>query len=70
MPANLLAEACESAKEKGVGDIVLYPADLFAVSEAGMRIHLSAVKLQALMHSGNKKKWPLSIARYLTDGEV
>lgn len=38
MPGELLAEAREAAEEKGVGDVVLYLADLFAVSEAAMRI--------------------------------
>lgn len=38
MPNDLLADAREAAEEKGVGDIVLYLADLFAVSEAAMRI--------------------------------
>jgi hypothetical protein len=38
MPGGLLAEARDAAEEKGVGDIVLYLADLFAVSEAAMRI--------------------------------
>lgn len=38
MPGELLAEAREAAEEKGVGDLVLYLADLFAVSEAAMRI--------------------------------
>lgn len=38
MPGDLLAEAREAAEEKGVGDVVLYLADLFAVSEAAMRI--------------------------------
>lgn len=38
MPGELVAEAREAAEEKGVGDVVLYLADLFAVSEAAMRI--------------------------------
>lgn len=38
MPENLLAEAREAAEEKGVGDIALYLADIFGVSEAAMRI--------------------------------
>ena len=38
MPAALLTEAKEAAEEKGVGDVALYLADLFAVSEAAMRI--------------------------------
>jgi Zn-dependent peptidase ImmA (M78 family) len=38
MPGELLAEAREAAEEKGVGDVVLYLADMFAVSEAAMRI--------------------------------
>lgn len=38
MPSGLVAEAYEAAEEKGVGDAVLYLADLFGVSEAAMRI--------------------------------
>lgn len=38
MPEGLLDEAKEAAEEKGVGDIHLYLADLFGVSEAAMRI--------------------------------
>lgn len=38
MPGALLVEARDAAEEKGVGDVVLYLADLFAVSEAAMRI--------------------------------
>jgi len=38
MPAALLHDAREAAEEKGVGDVALYLADLFAVSEAAMRI--------------------------------
>lgn len=40
MPGRLVAEAREAAEEKGVGDVVLYLADLFAVSEAAMRIKI------------------------------
>ncbi len=40
MPGQLVAEAREAAEEKGVGDVVLYLADLFAVSEAAMRIKI------------------------------
>ncbi|TXC69601.1 ImmA/IrrE family metallo-endopeptidase [Sphingomonas ginsenosidivorax] len=40
MPGDLVAEAREAAEEKGVGDVVLYLADLFAVSEAAMRIKI------------------------------
>lgn len=40
MPEALLSEARESAEEKGVGDVVLYLSDLFAVSEAAMRIKM------------------------------
>lgn len=38
MPSALLAEAKDAAEEKGVGDVVLYLADLFGVSEAAMSI--------------------------------
>lgn len=38
MPEALLTEAREAAEEKGVGDVALYLSDLFAVSEAAMRI--------------------------------
>lgn len=38
MPESLLAEAKDAAEEKGVGDVAMYLADLFAVSEAAMRI--------------------------------
>jgi Zn-dependent peptidase ImmA (M78 family) len=38
MPEDLLDEAKEAAEEKGVGDLPLYLADLFGVSEAAMRI--------------------------------
>lgn len=38
MPENLLDEAKEAAEEKGVGDIPMYLAELFGVSEAAMRI--------------------------------
>jgi len=38
MPESQLIEAREAAEEKGVGDMVLYLADLFSVSEAAMRI--------------------------------
>lgn len=38
MPENLLDEAKEGAEEKGVGDIPMYLAELFGVSEAAMRI--------------------------------
>jgi Zn-dependent peptidase ImmA (M78 family) len=38
MPENLLHEAMDAAEEKGVGDVTLYLADLFGVSEAAMRI--------------------------------
>lgn len=41
MPENLLAEAREAAEEKGVGDVALYLADIFGVSEAAMRIKTS-----------------------------
>ena len=40
MPKTLLDDAREAAEEKGVGDIALYLADEFAVSEAAMRIKL------------------------------
>lgn len=40
MPKNLLDDARGEAEEKGVGDIALYLADQFAVSEAAMRIKL------------------------------
>lgn len=40
MPKSLLDDAKEAAEEKGVGDIALYLADEFAVSEAAMRIKL------------------------------
>lgn len=38
MPGGLVAEAKETAEEKGVGDVVLFLAELFAVSETAMRI--------------------------------
>lgn len=38
MPDDLLVEAREAAEEKGVGDVVLYLAEVFGVSEAAMRI--------------------------------
>lgn len=38
MPEALLTEAQQAAEEKGVGDMTLYLSDLFAVSEAAMRI--------------------------------
>lgn len=38
MPEALLTEAQQAADEKGVGDAALYLSDLFAVSEAAMRI--------------------------------
>jgi hypothetical protein len=38
MPVALLVEAQQAAEEKGVGDVVLYLSDMFAVSEAAMRI--------------------------------
>ena len=38
MPSPLLMEAQEAAEEKGVGDVVLYLAEQFGVSEAAMRI--------------------------------
>ena len=38
MPESLLRDARESAEEKGVGDLVLYLAELFGVSEAAMTI--------------------------------
>jgi hypothetical protein len=40
MPSALLTEAREAADEKGVGDVALYLADQFGVSEAAMRIKL------------------------------
>lgn len=40
MPDALVREHIEAAHEKGVGDIVIYLADVFAVSEAAMRIKL------------------------------
>lgn len=40
MPKGLLESAKEAAEEKGVGDLALYLADEFAVSEAAMRIKL------------------------------
>jgi len=38
MPEALLAAAQEAAEEKGIVDVALYLSDLFAVSEAAMRI--------------------------------
>jgi hypothetical protein len=40
MPDSLVREQIEAANEKGVGDMVLYLADEFAVSEMAMRIKL------------------------------
>jgi hypothetical protein len=40
MPDALVREVVEGAHEKGVGDLVLYMADEFGVSEAAMRIKL------------------------------
>ncbi len=40
MPDHLVRENIEAANEKGVGDLVLFLADEFAVSEAAMRIKL------------------------------
>lgn len=40
MPTARVLEARDAAEEKGVGDVVLYLADLFAVSEAAMRIKM------------------------------
>lgn len=40
MPESLLDDAHEAAEEKGVGDIALFLAEEFAVSEAAMRIKL------------------------------
>lgn len=41
MPTHLLAEAREAAEEKGVGDVILYLADMFGVSEEAMRIRIT-----------------------------
>lgn len=40
MPDQLVRQEVEVAREKGVGDLVLFLADEFAVSEAAMRIKL------------------------------
>jgi hypothetical protein len=40
MPDNLVRQQVEAAHEKGVGDLVLFLAEEFAVSEAAMRIKL------------------------------
>lgn len=40
MPENLLHEAREAAEEKGVGDVALFLAESFEVSEAAMKIRL------------------------------
>jgi Zn-dependent peptidase ImmA (M78 family) len=40
MPDNLVRQQVEAAYEKGVGDLVLFLAEEFAVSEAAMRIKL------------------------------
>lgn len=40
MPDNLIREQVGAAQEKGVGDIVLFLAEEFSVSEAAMRIKL------------------------------
>lgn len=40
MPDNLVLEQVVAAQEKGVGDIVLFLAEEFSVSEAAMRIKL------------------------------
>lgn len=47
MPDALVREQIEAAHEKGVGDIVLYLADEFAVSEAAMRIKLENLGVYA-----------------------
>jgi Zn-dependent peptidase ImmA (M78 family) len=40
MPDNLVLGSVEVAKEKGVGDLVLFLAEQFSVSEGAMRIKL------------------------------
>ncbi|RYD94539.1 MAG: ImmA/IrrE family metallo-endopeptidase [Sphingobacteriales bacterium] len=40
MPDDLVRQQVEAAHEKGVGDLVLFLAEEFAVSEAAMRIKL------------------------------
>lgn len=40
MPDRLIREAVEDAREKGVGDLVLFLAERFRVSEGAMRIKL------------------------------
>lgn len=40
MPESLLTEAQQAAEEKGVGDVALYLADIFGVSEAAMMIKM------------------------------
>lgn len=40
MPESLLSETQQAAEEKGVGDVALYLAEIFGVSEAAMRIKL------------------------------
>lgn len=47
MPDALVRQQIEAAHEKGVGDIVLYLADEFAVSEAAMRIKLENLGVYA-----------------------
>lgn len=47
MPDDLVRTEIEAALEKGVGDVVLYLADRFAVSEAAMRI-----KAEPLLNRG------------------
>lgn len=41
MPDTLVRDAVDGAYEKGVGDLVLYLADEFGVSEAAIRIKLN-----------------------------
>lgn len=40
MPDDLVRQQVEAAHEKGVGDLVLFLAEEFAVSEGAMRIKL------------------------------
>jgi hypothetical protein len=46
MPDELVRQQVETAHEKGVGDLVLFLADEFAVSEAAMRIKLDQLGVQ------------------------
>lgn len=47
MPDALVREQIEAAHEKGVGDLILYLADEFAVSEIAMRIKLENLGIVA-----------------------